>query len=83
VAQAVKKVLRAFASELSKGSGLDGEETREPLVNQTSDGRVSDSLGTIGVVVRAVRTISVISIVASIGRIVVRAFALCTTFTFV
>jgi len=48
------------------------------------DCRVSKSLGTI-VVIRggAVRTTWAITIVSTIGRIVVRAFTLCTTFTFV
>ena len=41
------------------------------------------SLRTIGVIVRAAGTIRAVSVISVVGRIVVRAFTLCMTFTFV
>jgi len=91
VAQAVKKGIEGLSIGAVESVGVGGpgcllvvvntsKKTREPFASRTSDCRVSMSLGTVGIVVRAVWAVSVVS---AVGRIVVRAFALCTTFTLV
>ena len=91
VAQAVKKGIEGLSIGAVESVGVGGpgcllvvvntsKKTREPFASRTSDCRVSMSLGTVGIVVRAVWAVSVVS---AVGRIVVRVFALCVTFTFV